>query len=213
MAGLVAFVARCGAERQCVSHTWPGCAGRADSIRAALSRSTITAACSAGPHDGDPRVASSRARLSPYLPRVRWARGMAAEDAARVYECSACHRQGIGDGRDGVAPHARRALELSKWFLAAYLMARDRAAACCVPSAGRRVAASIWRSAMVVGDRAFTFGGLGLRDRQRCFDHPGVRALPRGCARLSRPEPVRDDPVREVQKFGQDQPFNRQAER
>ena len=59
MAGLVAFVARCGAERQCVSHTWPGCAGRADSIRAALSRSTITAACSAGPHDGDPRVASS----------------------------------------------------------------------------------------------------------------------------------------------------------
>ena len=121
MAGLVAFVARCGAERQCVSHTWPGCAGRADSIRAALSRSTITAACSAGPHDGDPRVASSRARLSPYLPRVRWARGMAAEDAARVYECSACHRQGIGDGRDGVAPHARRALELSKWFLAAYL--------------------------------------------------------------------------------------------
>jgi hypothetical protein len=46
MAGVMAFAAHFGAEEQCVSHTWPGCAGRADSIGAALSRLTISAACS-----------------------------------------------------------------------------------------------------------------------------------------------------------------------
>jgi hypothetical protein len=159
MAGLMAFAARFGTEEQCVSHTWPGYAGRADSIRAALSRSAISVACSAVTTS----ARSSRGVVTgPGYGLI--CRGCGGREAwrlkarPRVCECSAWHRQGSGDGWDRVAPHARRALEVVSCRLPNG--PRGRAVACCVPSVGRRVAASVWRS--LVGDQGFIFRGLGL---------------------------------------------------
>jgi transposase-like protein len=57
------------------------------------------------------------------LRRLRRSRGLAAEARARVYECAACHRQESVTA--GTVFHRTRT-DLPKWFLAAYLMGRDK---------------------------------------------------------------------------------------
>ena len=49
--------------------------------------------------------------------------GVAAEGAPRVYECATCHRQESATA--GTVFHRTRT-DLTKWFLAAYLMGRDK---------------------------------------------------------------------------------------
>ena len=55
--------------------------------------------------------------------RVRRAGGLAAEGASSGFECGKCHRQKLVTA--GTVFHRTRT-DLAKWFLAAYLMARDK---------------------------------------------------------------------------------------
>ena len=57
------------------------------------------------------------------LCRVRWASGVTLKTRPRVYECATCHRQESVTA--GTVFHRTRT-DLTKWFLAAYLMGRDK---------------------------------------------------------------------------------------
>jgi hypothetical protein len=116
----------------------------------------------------------------------------------------------------GTALHRTRA-GLSKWFLAVYLMARaaEQSHVACrawVVELPRQFG-DRWWAIRVSSSEALALAPWRSSGLVRSADQPRVGAVPRDCARLGRPESVRDDPMIRFEKFGQHQRLNRQAER